>query len=867
MLLIAFAEPRATELDTVRLGGIELPKQNLDFYSLLSGKREEDKRRLYPHILHYLLHSGGKIDRDHFIEYLNREADPIALAYGIVAKSLFAEPPGDDISSQMRRLIRGTKDHPSILIAFYASLHDISRGLPVTEEALMPICSIPSEREACAAVQLGTMLNRMIRSAKISRGDLKSMMESLRPYLRGNERGGPFFSRIASKFPQKLMRMGFPLEAALLASRIQKSDPLQSGILQKELPHYLIAAGDLVNAQKMIDGDAALTESMKGELMDWILLAGDYRRAVELADRIGPETLLDGGKEESRDYWSGEILTPETLQMKMALILFLAGDPRKALKMLERLSSVQTKNGRGEPYRLYARLRMAQILLRDNPELSHKIAEDVSYIAQENGWEQLEYLATVLDGWANYFFGREFHATVDFVKSNGILSEPTPASSLSRSLGIVCLNAKGRESRKQDALISEIRNRYLKEPMRNEAYLMLRNWLPISSRDLYVKAASTYLERSGRGLDALNLYIALHNQREFIFLPGENPGGMRGLVSSLLWIGGLNEIYQYRKKKSAFRLESGVASVIEEIVSAYGAPLKESHLKQGTTYLLSFPEESGRKMFRIRKTDKIYYYGRGRKRRGVKRRIWDVDSIRIDGGKIPELVKRCALPAENCDSIAAELGDMAPARGERLRVLLDPAFDLDYGKIFPYAKEIEFFYSPLPLRKPSPAPVGEMILPSGCGGAAPPEGRRVEYAEQFITNQPVTGAMMIWPQEAIDKSGGRLKPVYLRGFACGEGLPLRMWEIDRYSEKTIPSIIVHGKIADPELARVFVRHFSEKGSALIQPVLPVELYASKFYEALQKRGRPLFESIRTSIRAISGSGSGWGRLILPDITD
>lgn len=337
----------------------------------------------------------------------------------------------------------------------------------------------------------------------------------------------PFADRLLLDLPDRLAEVGLPLEAAILARAIQRQRPIQA--LEKKVPFYLLRAGDFHGALKTSEAlDPMLYRNTLRAIqaMNWMILASDYRRALEIHSRHLAEARPDG-----KDPFSGFALSRSLLRTRSAVLLYLLGEAKEALRSLE----AQTRNRKFDADSGYARLIQAQLLFGENLNLAQQIAEDLTYRAQENSLYLLEYHATVLEGLALQQQGKDYQAWINFVKARGIakshLNQP-PTGAL--ALGQMLASLKLMPGNSFKTYMTEILAME-EATAEHEALQILRFGMPAQYRPLLWKQALLQNLAARRlkndVVEALQSFL----ERPLIHPASANPGGLTGLADVNLW--------------------------------------------------------------------------------------------------------------------------------------------------------------------------------------------------------------------------------------------------------------------------------------------------------------------------------------------
>lgn len=361
----------------------------------------------------------------------------------------------------------------------------------------------------------------------------------------------PFADRLLADLPDRLDAAGLSLEAAILARAIQRQRPIKE--LEKKVPAYLLRAGDFHGALKTSESlDPMIYRNTRRAIqaMDWMILASDYRKALEIHSKYLAEARPIGD-----DAFSGFELSRSLLRTRSAVLLYLLGDSKEALLSLD----AQTKSKKFDIDVGYARLLQAQLLFEENMDLSRQIAEDLTYRAQESSLYLLEYHATVLEGLTLQRQGKDYMAWINFVKARGIAAShlknpPTGALALGQMLAGLKLTPGGSFK----AFMAEILAAE-DATAEHEAMQLLRFGMPARHRPLLWKKALlenlTARKLKGEIVEALQSFL----ERPSVHGASANPGGLTGLADVRLWNlqpSGISPVSLSLQKNTALREKS-----------------------------------------------------------------------------------------------------------------------------------------------------------------------------------------------------------------------------------------------------------------------------------------------------------------------
>lgn len=617
--------------------------------------------------------------------------------------------------------------------------------------SLVPNCELMGV-EACFVVEAGQKMESLIQSKDIGISDYIELQSKLDMFL-FQKRYVPFFDILAVPMPDKLVQVGLPLEAAILSAGMAKNHKAQEG-LRRKVPDYLTMAGDYRSAlryeEKEIEEKKTIPLVLKR--LDWLILGGEYVAASNLILKETPDRL---GSRKGRDVWVGLPRNGDVMRIRLAGLVFLQGDKKKAGQLLHDFVKKDPESKRAET--LVARLRIAQMLLGSEPELAHKIAEDVTYISQARGLEVIEYQATVLDGWALLFLNKNYNAMINFTKARGILTgkNRTLTPDFSRQAGMYFLRRRMSRAVQTSTILSL--SSYIAARRFDPADRFFLLWLPQNiDRHFLLDGFLRDLERA-RDLDnALLVLSRISASQRFEFSPGSNPGGLRGLRTSIRESRFQNRFdWAPTRDPGAF-----VRKEAYDLHRMYLPPAKNGRhvlffvadAESDAGHFVLFEASAGRWNFRVQS-------------KGADDRIEDNCSFQHGGG--------CSRAREFFTEFADRI------RGT-LAVLYDPSLDLDYSRIFTGAS-VTYYGWPL---KESKDQVKDYALnrdgprlSDKCYDA----GSSSLSLSQYLS--PDLRGRLLLPS-SIEGKG----QIYLRELECGSE-SLRLWDLDRRFRASVDLVI------------------------------------------------------------------------------
>lgn len=809
MLAASFSPAQAIELRVnLQRGSLALAELKQEQWPGLS---LAERRLLIPHLVEYGESLMTTNERRAWLQTWSGESDEFLRAYHGVASINFLT---DDPAQRQSRLIRLRAALPNAttrkIVEFHLAIEKQRAGQNASAVAFEAICTFPEQSAACRLARW-LRASEAIEAASPDRESVRRLLQLGRPFLAREALRPAFFDELAAPLPHRLYRLGLPLEAALIAERMthNESGP-RIDRLRAQIPFYLAGAGDFesafqfsrrLNAQPGPEGMIAW--------LDWLTLGGRYREALNLVSQVGPQGLSSSQLARHEDYWTGFRYSAEGLRLRSAMLLYLAGDVKKAAEGLELLKDM-SGDFRGEPARFYARLRLAQILLRENPELAQRLAEDISYIAQENRWPVLEYHATVLDGWAHLNAGRHYKAVINFIKARGILPPALAdhGAEYSRLLGLLAArNALAPRANHND-LIQEINALLARRPY-NEAIYTIRDWSPVESApDVFLREATRNMMARGARWDALNLLLTQNQRRESFFEPGDNPGGVRGFQSSALWSQEMTRFAYFDSRR--FRpSEATLLAAQRGLPGDTAERLGPRSFSARAVHLFSFPVAGGRYIFQVRPG-----------RRGP-----EIDALFLKTEQAISLSSVCSPGAvEGCVGGSAFLDPLRRSFPEGLPILAHytPEYSIDWRAALAGSRGPALVHFYQPRLAASAWRVREQRLYRADRCPAPQSGLNAisqPAFEQVFTDPGLKpGGVWLWPEQVDARlsSDGRERPVYLRRFVCGNA-SLRLWDLDRfYSGNDLDLLIVRRRSGEAALDRAFARPFAEQGAPLLE---------------------------------------------------
>lgn len=310
----------------------------------------------------------------------------------------------------------------------------------------------------------------------------------------------PLLDQIDEDLPAKLAFLGFVREGIHFQNMIMDMEKVTDGFVSdlswERIAFFQILLGDYYSSEESYQNYLRVTKNKKPSILNKIYV------------KLGALSFLQKNYKKSLDYylkldldnWSGDTLHP-----------FL-NEPLGIMAVKDLVStSIQKVNGTSAAIRalqkiqdpeklteadIWPKLRIAQLVMDENPELSAKIADEIIYMAQGKGWRRLEYAATVLQGY-NQIYKKEYRkSTIEFTKSRGILDEENSfyQSEFIRNFGFVFAHAASGKKGPVTGNIREAMSDYL-TVYPYEDLFFIRNYRPISfGTDQFLELALAHLK-------------------------------------------------------------------------------------------------------------------------------------------------------------------------------------------------------------------------------------------------------------------------------------------------------------------------------------------------------------------------------------
>lgn len=831
-------------------------------------------RSVTPYLIEYAF---GKGDLDLLAalkERISQEESPYFRAYTEVAGAYLRKMESPERLKYYRRAIASNSASEfRKILSHHIGMEVNFQKRGVRDPGIRSICEVESREDECTSVDILVKIQKFTAKRTLQKEDYEKIMEIIHPLLDGRGLNPSFSFLLLEPLPDILVSLGLPLEAAIIAEKISRNYDHPSVMpLRSRIPFYLGAAGDFPAAIKYSEKYHNTKDPVLLNVrMDWMILSENYKNAIDMLYEVGPEHLGGKGMKGMTDYWTGFPYSPGIVGSKLAMLLYLAGDIKNAGRSLDRLTDIPGKTPDGEPYKYYARLRMAQVFMEDNPELAHKIAEDITYIAQANSWNTLEYLATVLDGWANYHQKDYYTSVVQFVKAGGIYTH-LPEGSVnpySRLLGIFAARRKLRRRGNYDRLIKEIYDLLERRPY-NRAVYTITYWAPVSAdRAFFLQEMLASRSARRKRWTAFNKIIDQYQKEEKLyFKPGENPGGYNGLPTSQYWMREMKRFPYISTSGEGIRLPdflSSTAKLIQKMEKqAMKTKITGQMFRNKEFYALPIKMGDEHVLFFVypRKNSRGKYYTA-------------LTYTMLDRKEIARLKEGCPYPSEKCDMDIHGFNRfrklMSGRKNIYLHILYSPGLDLDYEKLLTPARghrvNTAYFSD---VKEISDKKIKGSLLsyhPRGCGihPVFPPSGQISGFRDYFNNGKARPAGIWFWPDAKKMESS---MPVYLNEFECDSG-NLLFWDMVRFSRSNRVNAVVYNRRNHAgKLNRAFVRYFTSEGAILVEKGVEFQQKVGDFFNRIlennYKKGI-VVSFLRAAYLTRQKYGTDVVRVVLPGI--
>ncbi|MCW7494389.1 hypothetical protein ND861_17215 [Leptospira sp. 2 VSF19] len=309
----------------------------------------------------------------------------------------------------------------------------------------------------------------------------------------------PLLDRIDEDLPAKLSFLGFAREGIHLQKMMMDLEKITDGFISENsnerMAFFQILSGDYAGAEESLLNFLKLAKGKKTSILNRVYV------------KLGALAYLQKDYKKSLDYylkldltnWSADIHHPylnEPMSISgvkdlISVSLYKVNGADAALKALQKIKDPEKLTEAD----IWPKLRISQMLMDQNPELSSRMTDEIIYMAQEKKWRRLEYAATVLQGY-NQIYRKEFRkSTIELTKSRGILDEENAfyAAEFLRNFGFVFAHTASGKKGPVNGNIRDGVSDYLQNNLYEDLYY-IRNYRPLAfSTDLFFEYALSHL--------------------------------------------------------------------------------------------------------------------------------------------------------------------------------------------------------------------------------------------------------------------------------------------------------------------------------------------------------------------------------------
>ncbi|TGK81187.1 hypothetical protein EHQ31_14835 [Leptospira montravelensis] len=309
----------------------------------------------------------------------------------------------------------------------------------------------------------------------------------------------PLLDRIDEDLPAKLTFLGFVREGIHLQKMIMDLEKIADGFVSENsnerMAFFQILSGDYLATEESLLNFVKLAKGKKASILNRVYV------------KLGALAYLQKDYKKSLDYylkldlsnWSADIHHPylnEPMSISgvkdlISVTLYKVSGAEVALKALQKIKDPEKLTEAD----IWPKLRISQMLMDQNPELSSRMTDEIIYMAQEKKWRRLEYAATILQGY-NQIYRKEFRkSTIELTKSRGILDEENAfyAAEFLRNFGFVFAHTASGKKGPVNGNIRDGVSDYLQNNLYEDLYY-IRNYRPLAfSTDLFFEYALSHL--------------------------------------------------------------------------------------------------------------------------------------------------------------------------------------------------------------------------------------------------------------------------------------------------------------------------------------------------------------------------------------
>ncbi|HMV42082.1 MAG TPA: hypothetical protein PK079_09595 [Leptospiraceae bacterium] len=302
----------------------------------------------------------------------------------------------------------------------------------------------------CRLIKVSVHLEHLAETSDYPHRDYLNLDRLLAPFFEEYELAHvSFLEKFTFEMPSKLAYLGFAYEAVhfqKMVVNLQKISGAFDPTEHERLSFYQMLNDDLTSAEEALSYSSKKTSAITSNKNPIFLKLGaiaflrkDYKQSMNYYLELN---LKEWNKSIKNPFYDDSI----SINGARGLISLSLWKSKSAVNAVRALNKLNTDNTITEES-LFLRLRIAQIMMAEKPEMAEKISEDIMYIAQGKGWKRVEYAATIMNGYCSIISKKYRKATVQFTKSYGILggSDPAFTSEWMRSSGMLIARVQGGE--------------------------------------------------------------------------------------------------------------------------------------------------------------------------------------------------------------------------------------------------------------------------------------------------------------------------------------------------------------------------------------------------------------------------------------
>ena len=301
----------------------------------------------------------------------------------------------------------------------------------------------------CRLIKLSSYMEQVVENSDYPHRDFLNIDRLIAPFFEEPELSHiSFMQYLSIDLPTKLAYLGFTHEAVSFQKmlvNLQKLSGSFDPVDHERLSYYQMLTDDLLAAEETLAYILKRTPALTNKNHIYLKLGAiaylrkDYKQSLTYYLDLN---LKDWSKTMRNPFYD-DYISINGARNLISLSLWKSKSAVNAVRALKSLNP----DGKVTEDSLFIRLRIAQIMMFDKPEVAEKISEDILYIAQSKGWKRVEYAATLMNGYCSILSKKYRKATVQFTKSYGIIggSDPVFSSEWMRSSGILFARVQGGE--------------------------------------------------------------------------------------------------------------------------------------------------------------------------------------------------------------------------------------------------------------------------------------------------------------------------------------------------------------------------------------------------------------------------------------